>query len=111
MSKSGARTEPHESEIRCTCGSLLARLSRRGVEVKCRRCKRVIVIPVRAPAGSKSGRDLPEVGTAQDDGKRPEDHNPEPGRNDVRRAFLLCFLFGLTRADSQHATDERRGSS
>jgi hypothetical protein len=30
---------------RCACGSLLARLSAHGVELKCRRCKRVVVIP------------------------------------------------------------------
>jgi hypothetical protein len=30
--------------LRCHCGSLLARLVPGGVEVKCRRCKRTIVI-------------------------------------------------------------------
>jgi phage FluMu protein Com len=34
-----------EEERRCVCGSLLARLSESGVELKCRRCKRVVVIP------------------------------------------------------------------
>ncbi|MCS6927161.1 MAG: hypothetical protein NZ578_14815 [Candidatus Binatia bacterium] len=32
-------------ESRCRCGSLLARLRPQGVELKCRRCKRVVVIP------------------------------------------------------------------
>jgi phage FluMu protein Com len=32
-------------ESRCRCGNLLARLRPEGVELKCRRCKRVIVIP------------------------------------------------------------------
>jgi hypothetical protein len=32
-------------EQRCVCGSLLARLNAEGVELKCRRCKRVVVIP------------------------------------------------------------------
>jgi len=30
---------------RCTCGSLLARLVASGVELKCRRCKRIVVLP------------------------------------------------------------------
>lgn len=33
------------AEHRCVCGSLLARLRPEGVELKCRRCKRVVVIP------------------------------------------------------------------
>jgi len=33
------------SDERCPCGSLLARLRSSGVELKCRRCKRVVVIP------------------------------------------------------------------
>jgi len=34
----------HE-DLRCACGSLLARRVRDGVELKCRRCKRTVVIP------------------------------------------------------------------
>ncbi len=33
------------TELRCQCGSLLARLCLRGVELKCRRCKRVVLVP------------------------------------------------------------------
>jgi phage FluMu protein Com len=33
-------------EVRCDCGSLLARLVAGGVELKCRRCKRAIVLPI-----------------------------------------------------------------
>ncbi len=33
-------------DCRCGCGSLLARLRPGGVELKCRRCKRVVVLPV-----------------------------------------------------------------
>lgn len=32
-------------DSRCLCGSLLARLRIEGVELKCRRCKRVVIIP------------------------------------------------------------------
>lgn len=38
------------AEHRCACGSLLARLSAHGVELKCRRCKRVVVIAWSTPA-------------------------------------------------------------
>ena len=30
---------------RCSCGSLLARLLASGVELECRRCKRIVVLP------------------------------------------------------------------
>ena len=39
---------PHESspssDCRCVCGSLVARLVEGGVELKCRRCKRTLVV-------------------------------------------------------------------
>jgi len=35
-------TEP----FRCLCGSMLARLVPEGVELKCRRCKRQIIVPL-----------------------------------------------------------------
>jgi hypothetical protein len=38
--------------LRCHCGSLLARVVPDGVEVKCRRCKRRIVIPLNANQSS-----------------------------------------------------------
>jgi hypothetical protein len=33
-------------DCRCGCGSLLARLRPGGVELKCRRCKRVVMLPL-----------------------------------------------------------------
>jgi len=39
-------------DVRCECGSLLARWTAAGLELKCRRCKRHVVVPldtVRAP--------------------------------------------------------------
>ena len=35
-----------EGEVRCLCGSLLARLVPEGVELKCRRCKRTAIVPL-----------------------------------------------------------------
>lgn len=39
------------TDARCHCRNLLARLTARGVEIKCRRCKRVHVVPLSAVAG------------------------------------------------------------
>jgi phage FluMu protein Com len=36
--------EARERPFRCACGSLLARLVREGLELKCRKCKRQIVV-------------------------------------------------------------------
>jgi hypothetical protein len=37
---------PGCAELRCGCGSLLARRVEAGVELKCRRCKRTLVLPL-----------------------------------------------------------------
>ena len=36
----------NRSDLRCGCGSLMARLNQKGIELKCRRCKRIIVVPL-----------------------------------------------------------------
>jgi len=49
-------------ECRCTCGSLLARLVDGGVELKCRRCKRAVLLPLAGgapPPLARRGRALP----------------------------------------------------
>ena len=35
-----------ERALRCHCGSLLARLVAEGVQIKCRRCKRQVILPI-----------------------------------------------------------------
>ena len=49
MDSAGTSARALESEEgeahRCSCGSLLARLVASGVELKCRRCKRIVVLP------------------------------------------------------------------
>ena len=43
--------DPREpSDCRCLCGSLLARVIPAGVELKCRRCKRTLLVPLSPPA-------------------------------------------------------------
>ncbi len=46
-------------DSRCECGNLLARLTPRGVEVKCRRCKRVVLLPVTLDDDDEKGGDGP----------------------------------------------------
>ena len=33
------------TDARCECGQLIAKLRNNGVELKCKRCKRIVVIP------------------------------------------------------------------
>ena len=33
------------TDARCECGQLIAKLRNDGVELKCKRCKRIVVIP------------------------------------------------------------------
>jgi len=37
------RSEP--SETRCECGQLIAKMRDTGIELKCKRCKRIVLIP------------------------------------------------------------------
>jgi hypothetical protein len=41
-----AANVPRPDDLRCHCGSLLARLVPGGVELKCRRCKRTVTVPL-----------------------------------------------------------------
>jgi len=34
-----------ERETRCECGQLIAKLQQDGIELKCKRCKRIVMIP------------------------------------------------------------------
>jgi phage FluMu protein Com len=43
-----------ETSLRCLCGSLLARLVPGGVELKCRRCKRQVIVPLEENASAKT---------------------------------------------------------
>jgi hypothetical protein len=37
---------PCGEEARCICGSLVARVVAGGVELKCRRCRRIVLVPI-----------------------------------------------------------------
>jgi hypothetical protein len=40
-----------DRETRCECGQLIAKLAEGGLELKCKRCKRIVVIPFSAIGG------------------------------------------------------------
>jgi phage FluMu protein Com len=42
-------TPASAGDCRCLCGSLLARWTEGGVELKCRRCKRTLLVPLPPP--------------------------------------------------------------
>lgn len=46
MEKGLSLTPRNSKEVRCDCGSLIARLCKEGVELKCRRCKSLHIIPI-----------------------------------------------------------------
>ena len=43
-SQSSQRMVVHDDQCRCGCGALLARVVREGLELKCRKCKSLILI-------------------------------------------------------------------
>jgi len=55
------KKEVGQDEVRCECGHLLAKLTSKGVEMKCRRCKRVHLLQVSATQPAKPRRPASEV--------------------------------------------------
>jgi phage FluMu protein Com len=41
-------------EARCDCGHLVAKLLTSGVELKCKRCKRLVIIPYTAEGSTQA---------------------------------------------------------
>ncbi|MDH3686302.1 MAG: hypothetical protein OEP95_08750 [Myxococcales bacterium] len=56
-----ARAEPGGDDCRCLCGSLLARLVEGGVELKCRRCKRTMLIPLESSQTTEARGEPPRA--------------------------------------------------
>lgn len=42
-------------ETRCECGQLIAKVCEQGLELKCKRCKRIVVIPFSSIEGWGTG--------------------------------------------------------
>jgi len=49
--KTPASGNGYGEETRCECGQLIAKVQRQGLELKCKRCKRIVVIPFTAIEG------------------------------------------------------------
>jgi phage FluMu protein Com len=74
------------TDARCHCGNLLARLTARGVEIKCRRCKRVHIVPLAAATAGRR-RGPPRAGPS-DDNPTARGVSPEPGRRRPPGSFV-----------------------
>ena len=66
-SSTGPTSVVPANEMRCRCGSLLARLCGSALELKCRRCKRIVVVKLRgrmlgAALDSAAARDCEACG-------------------------------------------------
>ena len=48
-------------DLRCLCGSLVAKVTKIGIELKCRRCKRVALIPLLEKEQRRLEETHPEV--------------------------------------------------
>jgi phage FluMu protein Com len=49
--KAPASDARQHDETRCECGQLMAKVRGQGLELKCKRCKRIVVIPFTAIEG------------------------------------------------------------
>jgi len=56
--KSLASSSDVASEARCECGQLVAKLRQNGVELKCKRCKRIVLIPFSSEVGDEPFRSV-----------------------------------------------------
>jgi hypothetical protein len=45
---------PDGEQVRCLCGGMVARLVPSGVELKCRRCRRILVVPLVDALGAEA---------------------------------------------------------
>ena len=48
MMNSSPETIVEVSETRCECGQLIAKVRSQALELKCKRCKRIVIIPFNA---------------------------------------------------------------
>ncbi|SPP63370.1 hypothetical protein NITLEN_10456 [Nitrospira lenta] len=47
-----SRQPAHDGSLRCACGQLIARWTRAGVEIKCKRCRRLVCVPLELIRGT-----------------------------------------------------------
>jgi len=45
FTKTAQSRREESAETRCECGQLIAKVRGKGIELKCKRCKRIVVIP------------------------------------------------------------------
>ena len=52
--KASTSDRSQSSETRCECGQLIAKVVGGGLELKCKRCKRIVIIPFASIQGWSS---------------------------------------------------------
>ena len=55
ITKTPALEHDQTLETRCECGQLIAKVCQQGLELKCKRCKRMVVIPYSSIEGWGAG--------------------------------------------------------
>jgi len=55
IAKAPALQHCQSLETRCECGQLIAKVCGEGLELKCKRCKRIVVIPFSSIEGWGTG--------------------------------------------------------
>ncbi|MBM4132214.1 MAG: hypothetical protein FJ245_00450 [Nitrospira sp.] len=63
LTKTDQNRHAETAETRCECGQLIAKLRDRGIELKCKRCKRIVLIPFSSIEGWASLAHLSESPT------------------------------------------------
>lgn len=63
-------------DLRCLCGSLVAKVRKDGIELKCRRCKRVALIPFSGDDQAFLEESHPDIFRHQITFDHPSDCNP-----------------------------------
>lgn len=51
ITKAASLDRSQTFEARCECGQLIAKVCEQGLELKCKRCKRIVLIPFSAIEG------------------------------------------------------------
>lgn len=78
--KGNIENESDSGDLRCCCGSLIARVVKNYVEIKCRRCKRIDRISIEGGKPAMSAGRIEKVGASPaGEKRRPADQSRKNG--------------------------------
>ncbi|GEM_PF-1496859 len=64
--KRSVEKNSNSEDLRCLCGNLVARIVRDQIELKCKRCKRIHLIPLQPGSSSKISKNIPKNRESKD---------------------------------------------